>query len=568
VDHHADKYADGHNDTLHGGHKDVRLNRSLLQSYFASEAWLDHTAIGLIFLYSQACAVLYAFYLKNRFPKMYAFMGPWLLVSRGEAMAAIVLTVLMVLMLSRGFTTAIRKYVSWSTVLQTMADKHVLMHRMIGMMLVFCAVLHILGHVKGSIPAIIGETDTSKVQAAFTYGTKMKFNFNSWAGAARCWPAVTGYLLVLILIGFWSLSNEKVRRYSFELFHYPHLILVFLWCGTLIAHGWRQWLGVGVPLALIGVAPVVCYYAIERICHIRWGHHEEIKISHAVVKKRQVLLEIDTGKSEFSYTTGMYCMLKVPEISEWQWHPFTIASGGGQQKFQVLFAIVGDWTTKLSEMIKDSQKSNGPYPQIAVRGGYGAPAEGMKDKKHIILVGGGVGATPFLSFLSNICNAAKTGVKDQFDGVESAVFYWVSREPDDFVWVNQYNDMIAESPTLKDRISIRLCMTKALDTQATEDCSAAEVALFWLGVQIALSTHKAKSLAGELGAPTQFGRPNWNKEFDAHVKEITKKHGASGEELEISVFACGNQMLVNSLEEACSATTNAKMVVRLFAEEF
>merc|ERR1719272_2261575 len=112
-------------------------------------------------------------------------------------------------------------------------------------------------------------------------------------------------------------------------------------------------------------------------------------------------------------------------------------------------------------------------------------------------------------------------------------------------------------------------MTKSLDTQATDDCTAAEVALFWLGVQIALSTHNAKSLASELGAPTQFGRPNWNKEFDTHVKELTKKHAPTSDEpLEVSVFACGNQMLVASLEEACSATTDAKMSVRLFAEEF
>jgi len=372
------------------------------------------------------------------------------------------------------------------------------------------------------------------------------------------------------LCAFWALSNERVRRYSFELFHYPHVCLIFLWCFMLIAHGWRQWLGVGVPLALISVFPVVCFYGLERVIHIMWGHSDEINISHAIVKKRQVLLEIDTGKSGFKYTTGMYCMLKVPDVSEWQWHPFTIASGGGQEKFQVLFAIVGDWTTKLSEMISSAQKSGGAYPKICIRGGYGAPAEGMKDKKHIILVGGGVGATPFLSFLSNICHAAKTGVKDQFDGVESAVFYWVSREPDDFVWVNQYNTTIAETPSLKDRISIRLCMTKALDAQKTEDCTAAEIALFWLGVQMALRPgNSSKELATELGAPSQFGRPNWCKEFGTHINELKKKHGSQADEhLEVSVFACGNQMLVASLEEACAATTDAKMQVRLFAEEF
>merc|ERR1719506_2821256 len=141
-------------------------------------------------------------YLKHRFPRMYQFMGPWLLVSRGEAMAIIVLTMMMVLCLTRGFMTAIRRYVSWSTVLQTIADKHVLIHRYIGAMLVICAALHILGHVKGSIPAIIGETDSSKINQAFTYGTKIKFNFNTWTEALQSWPAVTGICLLLILTSF------------------------------------------------------------------------------------------------------------------------------------------------------------------------------------------------------------------------------------------------------------------------------------------------------------------------------------------------------------------------------
>merc|ERR1719199_1494258 len=106
----------------------------------------------------------------------------------------------------------------------------------------------------------------------------------------------------------------------------------------------------------------------------------------------------------------------------------------------------------------------------------------MESKKHIVMVGGGVGATPFLSFLSNVCYSAKAGVKDQFDGIESAVFYWVSREPDDFVWVNEYTNIIEATPSLKNRVSIRLCLTKALEATATEDCSATDIALFWLGV--------------------------------------------------------------------------------------
>jgi len=559
----AERYNDGEHKQANKAFKDARLPKSGLTAYFASQKWLDHVTIAFVFIYSQVCALVYAMYLKHRFPKMYAFMGPWLLVSRGEAMAIIVLTVLMMILLTRSLMTALRPYMAWSSVLQTIADKHVLIHKCIGVMLVICAALHILGHIRGSIPAIIGETDTSKVEAAFTYGTKMKFNFNSWTGALQSWPAITGVLCVVVLLSFWALSNERVRRWWFEIFHFPHLIMIHLWCACLIAHGWKQWLGIGVPLASVSVLPIVLIYGWSRVSDIHRGSHKTIVIHDATVKKKTVLLEINTGSTGFSYETGMYCMLKVPTISNFQWHPFTIASGGGQTKFQVLFAVVGDWTTQLKNLLVEAQTNKTPYPKICVRGGYGAPAEGMKDQKHIIMVGGGVGATPFLSFMSNITNSAQTGDFDQFAGLKSAVFYWVSRDPDDFVWVNEYNTIVKDTPHLKDKVSIRLCMTKALDF--SKEPGAAEIALLWMGVEIALSKFESHELAHELGIPTNFGRPNWEKEFKDRYKELKQKHG---EALDVAVFACGNKMLTNSLEEACSAVTDSMVSFKLYAEEF
>jgi predicted ferric reductase len=571
IDSHLErKHTDGHAPAVHGSFQDTRLaNKSSLASYLASQRLLDHMAILFVFGYSQLCALVYAMYLKHRFPKMYLFMGPWLLVSRGEAMAVIVLTVLMIALLSRGIITKLRRFMSWSVVLQTIADKHVLIHKYIGIMLVVCAVLHVVGHARGSIPAIIGETDRAVINEAFTYGTKIRFNFNTWGEALKSWPAVTGILLVLILCAFWGLSNERARKYSFELFHYPHLILIVLWCVTLIAHGWKQWLGIGVPIASVSVAPMVVLYIIDRIMAIRSGSHASIRISNAIVKKSNVLLEIDTGSTGFSYNTGMYVMVKVPEISDFQWHPFTIASGGGQSKLQILFATVGDWTRELQRLLLEAQKKEGaqgvPYPTICVRGGYGAPAQGMKDKEHIIMVGAGVGATPFLSFLSNVCSL-EPGTYDQFKGVKSAVFYWLSREPADFIWVNEYSQHIASSELLKDRIQVRLVLTKSLDADS-EAKEKGEIALFWLALEVALNKFESPELASELGVPTQFGRPKWGKEFTSYAKELTEKLGENVEE--VAVFACGNMMLVQSLEEACvEVSTESETKFRLFAEEF
>jgi len=348
------------------------------------------------------------------------------------------------------------------------------------------------------------------------------------------------------------------------------LKLVVLWALALWAHGARQWLGCGVPLGLLAIVPIVVYYFWERFVDISKGIHPDIRIDNAFIKRKSVLLEIETQGSGYTYNTGMYCMVKVPAISSFEWHPFTIASAGGASKVQLLFAVAGDWTTRFKDLLADSQKNNKPYPEVCLRGGYGAPAQGMKHEKHVVMVGAGVGATPFLSFLASICDSAQRGTHGQFDEVESAVFFWMSREPEDFAWVNQYNSIIAATPSLRDRVSVRLVLTKSLDASATGECSAAEVAMFWMGTQVALKNPSGKSLANELGAPTQFGRPDWNKELTNRYLELKEKGFAvSGEEMQIGVFACGNALLVQALEEACDTQDIPDEVdFRLFAEQF
>merc|ERR1719247_1861875 len=150
----AFRYAD-HGPSL-ADYKDTRLRQSAVQRYFASEKFLRHTILGFIVLYSQVCAVAYALFVKTCFPYLYIWCGPWLLVSRGEAMSIIVLSVLMVLLMTRGLLTKLRKYVRWSTVLQGMVDNPTFSHMVCGAMFVVSASLHVFGHLHGFIPAVLG----------------------------------------------------------------------------------------------------------------------------------------------------------------------------------------------------------------------------------------------------------------------------------------------------------------------------------------------------------------------------------------------------------------------------
>lgn len=541
-------------------------NSGMIQTYLSSFYFVDHVGALFIFIYSQLCGCAYVIYLVLKFPKMYGFLGLSLLFSRGQAMALIVQSVIQVALLTRGFMTWVRDEVEGSWLLQNIVDKHVYMHRWIGLMLVFSSFVHILAHVNGTIPSIINEQDVSKINEAFTYGSQISHKFNTWAEAFNQMPTVSGIILVVILIAFKALAKKPVRKRSFELFQYSHFFLIVAWAVCLCVHGSSQWLGVGVPLATISVVPMVIIYFLDKVLGIR---SKNVQIVSAIVKKNSVLLEIDIEGSRIYYQSGMYIMVKVPGVSNFQWHPFTICSAGGSPVLRILFAVVGDWTTKFRDLLQQSQKLGTPFPKISLRGGFGAPAMSMTNSEHIIMVGAGVGATPFLSFLATICFYGQNGTGCKYDKIKSAVFYFVSREPEDFAWVNQYNAIIQSTPSLKDRIAVRLCLSKSIDTTATKDCTSAEVALFWSGCQVALNQVSSSTLQQELGAPTQFGRPNWKEELQSRAKYL-QMMGAQdqGERMQIDVYLCGGKALQHALGKACDELETDRLEFRLFAEQF
>merc|ERR1719482_2689639 len=276
-------------------------------------------------------------------------------------------------------------------------------------------------------------------------------------------------------------------------------------------------------------------------------------------------------------------MIRVPAISPFQWHPFTIASGSEHQ-LRLVIGVAGDWTGALSKMIQNAQKvpAGQPvrYPEINVRGGFGAPASGMKFASHAIMVGGGVGATPFLSFLSSICNQELLGTlasrRVDYSNIRKARFYWVTREPADFLWVNHYQEIITTHPKLKDRVSLHLLLTRTLETTKTDQLSAAEIALFWHAVRCALA-NGAKSISKIIGVPTKFGRPNWEKEFvdfastvDYQAARQKHKHhgGAHPDSVEVGVYICGNVHLQKGCDEAAVKCNNQDIEFKLFIEEF
>jgi NADPH oxidase 2 len=130
--------------------------------------------------------------------------------------------------------------------------------------------------------------------------------------------------------------------------------------------------------------------------------------------------------------------LNCPEISPFEWHPFTLTSSPHEEFLSLHIRCVGDWTYAFARRLgcrfggkeEDTLKSPANLPIVMVDGPYGSASEDVFDYEAVVLVGAGIGVTPFASILKTIwyrMNNPKSNIR-----LRKVYFYWVCRDKD--VW--------------------------------------------------------------------------------------------------------------------------------------
>ncbi|XP_015283514.1 PREDICTED: NADPH oxidase 1 isoform X3 [Gekko japonicus] len=246
-------------------------------------------------------------------------------------------------------------------------------------------------------------------------------------------PGLTGVIITLALILMVTSSVEFIRRSYFEVFWYTHHLFVIYFAG-LVIHGiagavrgqtadslkehnpkecapyyteWdkessphnckepefgsipaESWKWVLAPLIL---------YAFERVLRF-WRSCQEVAVTK-VVKHPSKVLELQMRMKGFSMEVGQYVFLNCPSISHWEWHPFTLTSAPEEEDFSVHIRAAGDWTESLIDAFEQQTPK---IPRIKVDGPFGTASEDVFRYEVAMLVGAGIGVTPFASVLKSI----------------------------------------------------------------------------------------------------------------------------------------------------------------------
>lgn len=387
----------------------------------------------------------------------------------------------------------------------------------------------------------------------------------------------TGHLMLIMMVLMYTTAQAKIKHQCFEAFWYTHH-LAFFWAIGLYTHA----TGCFVRGALPGEKVQCLGYNTYRFTLISGGLYfgervyREIRSRYQSTKIQSVLIhpsgtiELRMIKSGFNYLPGQWVFLQIPELSRFQWHPFTISSAPDDPFVSVHVRQVGDFTNALGQRVgatielvnqlnldvkngiagQDARYEDfidithslrGDLPLIRIDGPYGAPAEDVFKSDMAVLIGTGIGVTPFSSILKNIYYMQQKG---KLGVLRKVHFIWINKDIGAFGWFRSLLQNLEKIQTDPSFLTMEMYLTSKLN----EDCIN--------NVYLNDCSNSYDPLTG-LKSHTHFGRPNWHQIFNDLQLTCSQFPGREASlRTNVGVFYCGPNGLSKVLKSQCDRITS------------
>ncbi|XP_074569477.1 respiratory burst oxidase homolog protein B-like [Curcuma longa] len=552
--------------------------------YFMEDNW---QRVWVMALWLCICAGLFAWkYVQYRRRAVYEIMGACVCVAKGGAETLKFNMALILLPVCRNTITWLRTRTRLGRVLPF--DDNLNFHKVIAVGITVGVGLHVISHLTCDFPRLLHASDEEYYSSMTDFfGDTRPDDYWWFVKGTEGW---TGIVMVVLMAVAFTLATPYFRRgrvrlpkpfhrlTGYNAFWYSHHLFVVVYA-LLIVHGYflyltkkwykrTTWMYLAIPLIL---------YASERLIRAFRSSIRAVKILKVAVYPGNVLALHVSKPQGFKYRSGQYIFVNCAAVSPFQWHPFSITSAPQDDYISVHIRTLGDWTRQLKAVFSqvcqppmggksgllradyDDCSSNGlapSFPRVLIDGPYGAPAQDYKKYEVVLLVGLGIGATPFISIVKDIVNNMKeldSLMLGQEDGgvgggsdaerdvsrastasfkTRRAYFYWVTREQGSFEWFRGVMNDVAETDN-KGVIELHNYCTSVYEEG---DARSALITMLQ-------SLQHAKSgvdVVSGTRVKSHFARPNWRSVY----KRIALNH----RDKRVGVFYCGAPTLTKELQ--------------------
>ena len=340
------------------------------------------------------------------------------------------------------------------TLLIRALDASPIYHRVVALTICASTIVHVAGHISNNIHIVIAAHDTPANHTVFKLFKHLNFEAHvgdTWGVVGRIGGSVafiTGVVLCVVLLIIVVSSRESVRRTNFNFFWYNHNFFFVLFFVLLCTHGWQGFLTFQTNIEIHD--PTACHlllhshtlhlptnstnhtdnnstalscyippefesipsdawkwicvplfvYLFERVIRL-WRHTQSCTITQ-IIKHSSQVIEIQMQKRGFRSGVGEYAYLLCPNISLFEWHPYSLTSRPNEDSFTVHVRIVGDWTRKLFAICEaggfEVEKCR---LKLVCDGPYKSPTSNVVRYETVVCIGANIGVTPFVSMLKS-----------------------------------------------------------------------------------------------------------------------------------------------------------------------
>ena len=236
-----------------------------------------------------------------------------------------------------------------------------------------------------------------------------------WHGSIN----ISGTCILSLVFCSMLTSLPYVRTVMFELFLYLHVVFALSMVVCAFFHS--GWLVVMLAGAFYGTDLLIRKVLMAMVLYPRKAF---IKLLTPEV------VEIAFPKpTTFNYNPGQYVYMAIPELSVFEWHPFSISSSPHQPFVTFHIRIRGNWTKELGKLAKHGCQDG--MVDILIEGPYGSVGVDLFSRNHkyksIMLFSGGIGVTPMQSICHQLMYEHETGLRQKLSKV---LFMWTARDPE------------------------------------------------------------------------------------------------------------------------------------------
>ena len=371
-----------------------------IENYRLHIFWLT-----LFFLVTAAIFVERGYYyaIEREHTGLRRIAGHGVTITRGAASAMMFTYSVLLITMARNLITYLRE-----TMLNNYIpfDSYISFHKIVALTALFFTIMHGIGH--GSNFYHISTQTANDLTCIFRevyHRTHTLPQFTYWLFLTM--TGFSAFVLTLVTVIIYVFATQYARRYTFQAFWVTHHFYIAFYI-LMFLHGSGRL--VQDPLFGNFFLGPGCVYVLDQIVSVS-RRRQELTVVRADILPSLVIGIYFKRPTSFDYKAGQWVKIASSAQNPGEFHSFTISSAPHEDYISLHIRAVGPWTYNFRDHYDPANLQGKPYPKVFIDGPFGEGHQDWTSYEVSVLVGGGIGVTPFASILKELVHRFNIGAR-------------------------------------------------------------------------------------------------------------------------------------------------------------